>query len=130
MVFIRLPEHLPGRDNKTLNLSVKTLVISLGLSYIFASFNKYDLTYIISNKGFFMARTCDLTGKRRLVANKVSHANNKTKTKKQVNLHTKKVFDPETNSVIRLRLSAHAIRTLDKVGSISKYVKKNAHLFE
>jgi large subunit ribosomal protein L28 len=77
-----------------------------------------------------MARTCDLTGKRRLVANKVSHANNKTKTKKQVNLHTKKVFDPETNSVIRLRLSANAIRTLDKVGSISKYVKKNAHLFE
>jgi large subunit ribosomal protein L28 len=77
-----------------------------------------------------MARTCDLTGKRRLVANKVSHANNKTKTKKQVNLHTKKVFDPETNSVIRLRLSANAIRTLDKVGSISKYVRKNAHLFE
>lgn len=77
-----------------------------------------------------MARTCDLTGKRRLVANKVSHANNKTKTKKQVNLHTKKVFDPETNSTIRLRLSASAIRTLDKVGSISKYVKKNAHLFE
>lgn len=77
-----------------------------------------------------MARTCDLTGKRRLVANNVSHANNKTKTKKQVNLHTKKVFDPATNSVVRLRLSASAIRTLDKVGSITKYVKKNAHLFE
>lgn len=77
-----------------------------------------------------MARTCDLTGKRRLAANKVSHANNKTKTMKQVNLHTKKVFDPETNSVVRLRLSASAIRTLDKVGSITKYVKKNAHLFE
>lgn len=77
-----------------------------------------------------MARTCDLTGKKRLVANKVSHANNKTKTKKQVNLHSKKVFDPETNSVIRLKLSASAIRTLDKVGSISKYVKKNSHLFE
>lgn len=77
-----------------------------------------------------MARTCDLTGKRRLVANKVSHANNRTKTKKQVNLHTKKVFDPETNSVVRLRLSASAIRTLDKVGSITKYVKKNAHMFE
>ncbi len=77
-----------------------------------------------------MARTCDLTGKRRLVANKVSHANNKTKTKKQVNLHTKKVFDPETNSVVRLRLSASAIRTLDKVGSISKYVRKNSAMFE
>jgi large subunit ribosomal protein L28 len=77
-----------------------------------------------------MARTCDLTGKRRLVANKVSHANNKTKTKKQVNLHTKRVFDPETNSVVRLRLSASAIRTLDKVGSISKYVRKNSAMFE
>ena len=77
-----------------------------------------------------MARTCDLTGKRRLIANKVSHANNKTKTKKQVNIHTKKVFDPETNSVIRLRLSASAIRTLDKVGSISKYVRKNPAMFE
>jgi large subunit ribosomal protein L28 len=77
-----------------------------------------------------MARTCDLTGKRRLVANKVSHANNRTKTKKQVNLQTKKVFDPETNSVVRLKLSASAIRTLDKVGSITKYVRKNAHLFE
>ena len=77
-----------------------------------------------------MARTCDLTGKRRLVANNVSHANNRTKTKKQVNLHTKKVFDPETNSVVRLKLSASAIRTLDKVGSITKYVRKNAHLFE
>ncbi|MDD4974414.1 MAG: 50S ribosomal protein L28 [Bacteriovorax sp.] len=77
-----------------------------------------------------MARTCDLTGKKGLVGNKVSHANNKTKTKKLVNLHSKKVFDPATNSVIKLKLSAHAIRVLDKVGSISKYVKKNAHLFE
>lgn len=77
-----------------------------------------------------MARTCDLTGKRRLVANKVSHANNRTKTNKQVNLHSKKVFDPETGTVVRLKLSASAIRTLDKVGSITKYVKKNAHMFE
>lgn len=77
-----------------------------------------------------MARTCDLTGKRRLAAHNVSHANNKTKTKKQVNLHSKKVYDPATNSVIKLKLSAHAIRVLDKVGSISKYVKKNYHLFQ
>ncbi len=77
-----------------------------------------------------MARTCDLTGKRRLVANKVSHANNKTKTKKQVNLHSKKVFDPETGETIKLRLSAKAIKTLDKVGSLTKYVRKNRDLFQ
>ncbi len=77
-----------------------------------------------------MARTCDLTGKRRLVANKVSHANNKTKTKKQVNLHSKKVFDPATGETIRLKLSSKAIRSLDKIGSLTNYVKKNRHLFE
>lgn len=77
-----------------------------------------------------MARTCDLTGKRRLVANKVSHANNRTKTKKEVNLHSKKVFDPETGETIKLRLSAKAIKTLDKVGSLTKYVRKYRHLFQ
>jgi large subunit ribosomal protein L28 len=77
-----------------------------------------------------MARTCDLTGKRRLVANKVSHANNKTKTKKQVNLHSKKVYDPATGETLKLRVSAKAIRVLDKLGSLTAYVKKNRHLFE
>ena len=36
-----------------------------------------------------MSRVCDLTGKRRLVGNKVSHANNKTKMTQKPNLHTK-----------------------------------------
>ena len=47
-----------------------------------------------------MSRVCDLTGKRRQVANKVSHSNIKTKTLKQVNLHTKRVFDPETGKTV------------------------------
>jgi large subunit ribosomal protein L28 len=76
-----------------------------------------------------MARTCDLTGKRRLVGNKVSHANNKTKTKKLVNLHSKKVFDPKTGETIKLKLSAKAIRDLDKIGSLTNYVKKNFKMF-
>ena len=76
-----------------------------------------------------MARTCDLTGKRRLVGNKVSHAKNRTRTKQQVNLQTKRVYDPETGRTIRLRLSTSAIRTLDKVGSLSKFLRKYRHLF-
>jgi large subunit ribosomal protein L28 len=71
-----------------------------------------------------MSRTCDLTGKRALVGNKVSHAHNKTKVKKQVNLHFKKVFDPETGETVRLKLSAKAIRTLDKLGTLSRFLKK------
>jgi large subunit ribosomal protein L28 len=77
-----------------------------------------------------MSRRCALSGKRRLVVNLVSHANNKTKSRKQVNLHTKKVFDPETGKTLKLRLSARAIKTLDKTGSISKYLKaKNRKLY-
>lgn len=75
-----------------------------------------------------MAKICDLTGKRRLVGNKVSHANNRRKTKQEVNLHTKRVFDPETGETIKLRLSTRAIRTLDKLGSLSKFVRKYSYL--
>ena len=77
-----------------------------------------------------MSRTCDLTGKRRLVGNNVSHANNKTKNRKQINLHSKKVYDPTTGQTIKLRLTTHAIRTLDKVGSLTKYLKKNISKFQ
>ena len=77
-----------------------------------------------------MARACDLTQKRRLVGNKVSHANNKTKMKQQVNLHNKRVFDPETGETVKLRLSTSAIRTLDKDGSLSKFLRKFSHLIQ
>lgn len=77
-----------------------------------------------------MARTCDLTGKRRLVGHKVSHSNIKTKMTQQPNLQTKKIFDPETGRTVKLRLSTSAIRTLDKVGSLSKFVRKYKHLFQ
>lgn len=77
-----------------------------------------------------MARVCDLTGKRRQIANKISHSNIKTKTAKQVNLQTKRVFDPETGKTIKLRLSTRAIKTLDKVGSLSKFLRKYAHLYQ
>jgi large subunit ribosomal protein L28 len=77
-----------------------------------------------------MSRVCDLTGKRRQVGNKVSHSNVKTKTTKQPNLQTKKIFDPETGKTIRLRLSTHAIRSLDKIGSLSKFLRKYAHKYQ
>jgi large subunit ribosomal protein L28 len=76
-----------------------------------------------------MARTCDLTGKRRQVNNKVSHSKMKTKCLKQPNLQTKRVFDPETGQTIKLRLSTRAIRTLDKVGSLSAFLRKHYHKF-
>ena len=76
-----------------------------------------------------MARVCDLTGKKRQVGNRVSHANNKTKTLNMPNLQTKKIYDPETGKTIKLRVSTRAIKTLDKVGSLSKFLRKNARFF-
>ena len=76
-----------------------------------------------------MARSCDLTGKSRLVGNKVSHANNKTKMTQAPNLHNKRVYDPESGETIKLRLSTRAIRTLDKVGSLSKFLRKYKNRF-
>ncbi len=76
-----------------------------------------------------MARACDLTGKKRLVGNKVSHSNRRTKMTQDVNLHNKKVYDSESGETIRLRLSTSAIRTLDKVGSLSKFLRKYAQKY-
>jgi large subunit ribosomal protein L28 len=75
-----------------------------------------------------MAKVCDLTGKRRQVNNNVAHSKTKTKCNKAPNLKTKKIYDPESGETIKLRLSTSAIRTLDKVGSLSKFVRKYSHL--
>jgi large subunit ribosomal protein L28 len=72
-----------------------------------------------------MSKMCDLTGKKRQIGNRVSHSNIKTKTKNEPNLKTKIVFDPESGQKIKLRLSTRAIRSLDKVGSLSKFIRKN-----
>ena len=77
-----------------------------------------------------MSRVCELTGKRRLVGNKVSHAKNRTKMTQKPNLQTKHVFDPETGETVKMKLSTSAIRTLDKVGSLSAFRKKFGHLIK
>lgn len=63
-----------------------------------------------------MARRCVLTGKRPNVANKVSHSNIKTKKRQLPNLQTKRIWYPEENRYVKLRLSTRALRTLNKKG--------------
>ena len=63
-----------------------------------------------------MSKICQITGKKRLVGNNVSHANNKTKRTSEVNLFTKKFFMPEAGEWITLRVSAHGLKTINKVG--------------
>ena len=61
-------------------------------------------------------KICEITGKVALVGNNVSHSKRRTKRKFKVNLHTKKFYWPEQNMWIELRVSAAALRTINKIG--------------
>ena len=63
-----------------------------------------------------MARVCQVTGKRAQSGNNVSHANNKTKRRWLPNLHERRFFVPSENRWVKLKVSAHALRTIDKNG--------------
>lgn len=63
-----------------------------------------------------MSRVCDLTGKRAMVGNNVSHAMNKTKRKFSVNLVKKRFYLVEEDRWITLRVAASTIKTINKKG--------------
>jgi large subunit ribosomal protein L28 len=63
-----------------------------------------------------MARVCQLTGKKPITGNKVSHSNIKTKRRFLPNLQTKRYFLAEEDKWITLKVSSEAIRTINKNG--------------
>ncbi|MGC8750744.1 50S ribosomal protein L28 [Hydrotalea sp.] len=63
-----------------------------------------------------MARVCQVTGKKPLTGNKVSHSNIKTKRRFLPNLQTKRFFFAEEDRWVTLKVSADAIRTINKNG--------------
>jgi large subunit ribosomal protein L28 len=63
-----------------------------------------------------MSRVCQVTGKKALSGNNVSHANNKTKRRWLPNLHERRFWVPSENRWISLRVSSHGLRTIDKRG--------------
>ena len=70
-----------------------------------------------------MSRVCSITGKKAMVGNNVSHSQRKTKRKFGVNLIKKRFFVPEENQWITLRLSASALKTVNRKG-ISDVLKE------
>jgi large subunit ribosomal protein L28 len=63
-----------------------------------------------------MARVCQVTGKKPLSGHSVSHSNIKTKRKFNPNLQTKRFFLAEEDKWVILKVSADAIRTINKKG--------------
>jgi large subunit ribosomal protein L28 len=70
-----------------------------------------------------MSKICQLTGKRPITGNNVSHSNVKTKRRFLPNLQKKRFFIPETNEWVTLKISTSALRTINKLG-IYAYLKK------
>ncbi|MBN2174728.1 MAG: 50S ribosomal protein L28 [Bacteroidales bacterium] len=63
-----------------------------------------------------MSRICQITGKKMIVGNHVSHSNIKTKRRFYPNLQTKRFYIPEEDRYITLKVSAAGIRTINKKG--------------
>ena len=63
-----------------------------------------------------MARVCQVTGKKPITGNKVSHSNIKTKRRFLPNLQTKRYFLAEEDKWVTLKVSSEAIRTINKNG--------------
>ena len=63
-----------------------------------------------------MSRVCQVTGKRPMVGNNVSHANNRTRRRFLPNLHNHRFWVESENRFVRLRVSTKGMRTIDKLG--------------
>ena len=74
-----------------------------------------------------MSRACKITGKKRLRGNNVSHANNKSNRFQYPNLQKKRIFVPELNKSVRIKMSVKAMKIIDKVG-LMPYLKKQGIL--
>jgi large subunit ribosomal protein L28 len=63
-----------------------------------------------------MSKICEITGKKAMVGNNVSHSNLRTKRKFDVNLFTKKFYWVEQDCWVNLNISANGLRTINKIG--------------
>lgn len=63
-----------------------------------------------------MSRICQVTGKGPITGNNVSHANNRTRRRFLPNLHSHRFWVESENRFVRLRVSSHGMRIIDKKG--------------
>ena len=77
-----------------------------------------------------MSKICSITGKRPLVGNNVSKSNIKTKRRQLPNLQSKKIYIPELNKTVKIKVSVSAIKSIDKTGLLAYLKKRNIKLSE
>ena len=86
-----------------------------------------------------MSRVCEVTGKKPMFGNNVSHAKNKTKRRFNINLQRKKFWLPDENRYVTLRVSTSGMKIIDKNSrmqsessgrstDIEIFIKQNCHM--
>ena len=70
----------------------------------------------------------DITGKRKLLAQNVSHSNIKTKRWQNINIQTRRLWVPELKKFVTLHLTTRDIRTIDKIGVVAYAKRYNVKL--
>ncbi|MBF0218384.1 MAG: 50S ribosomal protein L28 [Gammaproteobacteria bacterium] len=73
-----------------------------------------------------MSRVCQVTGKRPLTGNNVSHAHNKTRRRFLPNLHTHRFWVESEKRFVKLRLTPKGMRIIDKKGIESVLLEMRA----
>ena len=71
-----------------------------------------------------MSRQCELSGKGVMTGNNVSHAKNRTRRRFLPNLCNVRLASDKLNQKIRIRLSAHALRSVEHVGGLDNFLIK------
>ncbi|MBX3056052.1 MAG: 50S ribosomal protein L28 [Anaerolineae bacterium] len=75
-----------------------------------------------------MARKCKISGKGPMAGNNVSFSQKKTRRRFLPNLQTKRIYVPELDRTVSIRMSARALRTVDKVGLMAYLNKEGLKL--
>ena len=72
-----------------------------------------------------MARKCKISGKQGQFGNRVSHAKNRTRHLFKANLQTRRLFLPEEDRYVKIKVSTRMLRTIDKLGLMGTLKKFN-----
>ena len=72
-----------------------------------------------------MARVCELSGKKVMTGNNVSHAKNRTKRKFLPNLNNVSLVSEKLDLTVRLKISANALRSVEHAGGLDNFLLKS-----
>ena len=73
-----------------------------------------------------MSRKCAVTGKKPIVGNNVSHSKRRTKRRFLPNIQETGLFSEALKKIVRLKISAKGLRTIDKVGGVDAFLMGTA----